>query len=117
VEQLGSMTPEELEAIPSIGSGTVEKILVAVNAYYAQFDQGAEAGSETAEIPVEDLPVELAPETVLNDEESAGAPPLEAESAAAGSGSEAAETGPVPRANQPDEKKEFDTIENSEGLR
>ena len=40
VEQLGSMTPEELEAIPSIGSAIVEKILVAVNGYYAQFEHG-----------------------------------------------------------------------------
>ena len=41
------MTPEELEAIPSIGPKIVEKILVAVNSYYAQF--------ETPEVPVEVL--------------------------------------------------------------
>src|SRR5277367_150828 len=53
VEQLGSMTPEELEAIPSIGPKIVEKILVAVNGYYAQFEPGAEPASEPAEIAVE----------------------------------------------------------------
>src|SRR6202451_4340980 len=42
VEKLGSMTPEELESIPSIGPKIVEKILVAVNSYYAQFEPGAE---------------------------------------------------------------------------
>jgi N utilization substance protein A len=42
VEKLGSMTPEELEAIPGIGPKIVEKILVAVNAYYAQFEPGAD---------------------------------------------------------------------------
>src|SRR5271167_705705 len=43
VEKLGSMTPEELEAIPGIGPQVVEKILVAVNAYYAQFEPGTES--------------------------------------------------------------------------
>ncbi len=56
VEKLGSMTPEELEAIPGIGPQVVEKILVAVNAYYAQFEPGAEAGS--AEAGVEVVPTE-----------------------------------------------------------
>ena len=104
VEQLGSMTPEELEAIPSIGSGIVEKILIAVNGYYAQFEQPV----EMAEIADEALPEdEIAVEEVVTD----------AETLAAGNGSEAAETGHVPGANAPDEKKEFDTIENSEGVR
>jgi N utilization substance protein A len=45
VEKLGSMTPEELEAIQGIGPEMVEKIQQAVNAYYEQFDGGgAEAG-------------------------------------------------------------------------
>ena len=45
VEKLGSMTPEELEAIPGIEPAIVEKILVAVNAYYAQFEQQPARGS------------------------------------------------------------------------
>jgi transcription termination/antitermination protein NusA len=87
VEKLGSMTPEELEAIPGIGPQVVEKILVAVNAYYAQFEPGAEPG------------VELDAEVVL-------APAEEAE---------IEETTPVTAGNLAEEKKEFDTIENSEG--
>jgi len=136
VEQLGSMTPEELEAIPSIGSAIVEKILVAVNAYYAQFEQGAEAASETAEIPAEALSSEavsnaedaesMAEEGVVEvadsgqedaSGESAGAPALEAESGAPNTGPEAAKTSHLSGANEADEKKEFDTIEDSEGVR
>ena len=36
VEKLGSMTPEELEAIPGIEPDIVEKILIAVNSYYSR---------------------------------------------------------------------------------
>jgi N utilization substance protein A len=42
VEKLGSMTPEELEEIQGIGPKMVEKIQLAVNAYYAQFDEPGE---------------------------------------------------------------------------
>src|SRR5580698_4009974 len=54
VEKLGSMTPEELEVIPGIGPTTVEKILVAVNAYYAQFESGGEATAVLEEEVIED---------------------------------------------------------------
>jgi N utilization substance protein A len=112
VEQLGSMTPEELEAIPSIGSAIVEKILVAVNAYYAQFEQGAEAGNETAEIPLEALSreAEIASEEVVVDSTANG-------ESSADAGPEEAKASPVSSANAADEKKEFDTIEDSEGVR
>ena len=47
------MTPEELEVIPGIGPQVVEKILVAVNGYYAQFEPGQQeemvAGPEPSE--------------------------------------------------------------------
>ncbi|MEK7409753.1 MAG: transcription termination factor NusA, partial [Acidobacteriota bacterium] len=51
VEQLGGMTPEQLEAIQGIGPKTVENIQVAVNAYYAQFEEvpPAEAAGGAAE--------------------------------------------------------------------
>src|SRR5712664_139101 len=42
IEKLGSMTPEDLEAIQGIGPKMVEKIQQAVNAYYGQFEAGAE---------------------------------------------------------------------------
>jgi len=38
VEKLGSMTPEELEALPEIGIEAVEQIQLAVNSYYSQFE-------------------------------------------------------------------------------
>src|SRR5690349_8785171 len=38
VEKLGSMTPEQLEEIPGIGDEMVEKIQLAVNSYYGQFE-------------------------------------------------------------------------------
>ena len=38
VEKLGSMTPEQLEEIPGIGPNLVEKIQLAVNNYYGQFE-------------------------------------------------------------------------------
>ena len=120
VEKLGSMTPEELEAIPSIGPQVVEKILVAVNSYYAQFEPGAEAGApneasaegETAP-EAEALPEgEFVAEDVVPESLD-----VSAESAAAVNGSEGAETGQVSGLKASDEKKEFDTIENSEGVR
>ena len=42
IEQLGSMTPEQLEEIPGL-SGEVESIQAAVNNYYGQFEQSGEA--------------------------------------------------------------------------
>jgi N utilization substance protein A len=102
VEKLGSMTPEELEAIPGIGPQVVEKILVAVNAYYAQFEPGAETGgaeavSEALEAPTEELAVEAAPSATPEQ-------------------SETEETASVTAGKSPEEKEEFDTIENSEGV-
>ncbi len=45
VEQLGSMTPEELEEIQGIGPKMVETIQQVVNAYYGQFEAGGEPGN------------------------------------------------------------------------
>jgi N utilization substance protein A len=49
VEALGSMTPEDLELLPGVDAPMIEKILMAVNGYYGQFEQPAEevvAGEE-----------------------------------------------------------------------
>src|SRR5437764_2059377 len=46
VEKLGSMTPEELEEIQGIGPKMVEKIQLAVNAYYGQFEAGVDPSAE-----------------------------------------------------------------------
>ena len=43
VEKLGQMTPEQLQEIPGIGPKMVEKIRLAVNNYYVQFEEAAEA--------------------------------------------------------------------------
>jgi N utilization substance protein A len=44
VEKLGNMTPEQLEEIPDIGENLVEKIQVAVNNYYGQFETADNGG-------------------------------------------------------------------------
>lgn len=50
VERLGEMTPEDLQEIPGIGPKMVEKIRLAVNNYYMQFEEGA-AVEAAAELP------------------------------------------------------------------
>jgi len=121
VEMLGSMTPEDLEAIPGVEPATVEKILVAVNSYYAQFEEGG----ETAEVAGQAIPgagsdEELALAADDSGEQLTGESDLsaasEAESADALNGSEPAQNGHANPTNASDSKKEFDTIENSEGI-
>jgi N utilization substance protein A len=109
VEKLGNMTPEELEAIPGIGPKTVEVIQLAVNAYYAQFEESTGAAEETgepadaaaSEQPVTDASEQPVaddgqpaqePETVTDSGEAgaSGDSPLEAEPSAG----EEAEQGP-----------------------
>ncbi len=107
VEKLGAMTPEELEAIPSIEPDIVEKILVSVNSYYSQF----ETVPETAELPAESEEVSMA-ETV----EAPAEEPLEP----TGNPGVEAVSEPMEPAVEPADgdssasKKEFDTIKNSE---
>src|SRR5450432_4441228 len=48
VERLGSMTPEDLEAVPGLDSGSVPEIQAAVNNYYSQFED-VPADEEVAE--------------------------------------------------------------------
>src|SRR5580693_2590201 len=73
VEKLGSMTPEELELIPGIEPDIVEKILIAVNSYYAQFEQPPPPPPEV--VPPDVVPpdvaqdfAEVAPEEVVPEE-------------------------------------------------
>jgi N utilization substance protein A len=53
VESLGSMTPEDLEALPGIDPETVEAIQTAVNSYYGQFEASEAAPEETGESAAE----------------------------------------------------------------
>ncbi len=53
VERLADMTPEQLEEIPGIGPKMVEKIQVAVNGYYSQFEQPQAAPTEEV-VPAEE---------------------------------------------------------------
>jgi N utilization substance protein A len=106
VEKLGSMTPEDLEAIPEVSQETIEKILVAVNSYYAQF--------EPPPLPVEETVSELA-ETEQADQESAEATGA-AEREAAPFTNESEESGVGAHADSSGKKNEFDTIKNSEGV-
>jgi N utilization substance protein A len=107
VEKLGAMTPEDLEVIPEIGPVVVEKILIAVNSYYAQFEPPAPVVEET----VPELEAEAS--EVIDESNAAlaeAAPSLEALAETIGSG----EPTPVGHTDSSDHKGEFDTIKNSE---
>ena len=75
VEKLGSMTPEQLEEIPGIEQSVVEKIQLAVNNYYSQFDTGEGVAAQ----PTAEPEPEAAPGVEINPEEQA---PLEQASVA-----------------------------------
>jgi N utilization substance protein A len=109
VEKLGSMTPEELEAIPGIEPAIVEKILVAVNSYYAQFEQQTSPAAEV-------VPEETAPPEESGDEFVEPVAQADGDGSTAEPSAEAASVS-VPKAESPDDstvpKKEFDTIKDS----
>ncbi len=100
IEKLGSMTPEELEAIPGIDQESVDQLQMAVNSYYSQFEEqgqaaaapeaaaepgaeAAEAGAEAGGEPPEAL--QAAPEAEIAEQsgtmEDAGSPTQNLESA------------------------------------
>jgi N utilization substance protein A len=82
VEKLGSMTPEQLEAIPGIDPEMVQRIQEAVNNYYGQFEEAlgaSPAGGQQEEMPVP---------------EEAEAPPAETPEAQASEPDGGAETAP-----------------------
>ena len=72
VERLGKMTPEGLQEIPGIGPKMVEKIRLAVNNYYMQFEEGS-AVEAAVELPTESV----APTAELESVEEAPGPPEE----------------------------------------
>jgi transcription termination/antitermination protein NusA len=85
VESLGSMTPEELEALPGIDPETVEAIQTAVNGYYGQFEESVDApaavqpAAETAPEAAAEEPVEAVSEpenesVTIDNAESAESP-------------------------------------------
>jgi len=93
VERLGSMTPEDLEAIEGIGAEMVESIQLAVNSYYGQFEGSVETPPEAAAAPAEAI--------------EASAEPAEAPAEPAAAPAEAAPATPEP-------ENESVTIENTE---
>jgi N utilization substance protein A len=75
VEKLGSMTPEELEEIPGIGPKIVEKIQLAVNNYYRQFEEAMASPPEEAAAPTpKGAPEEVEAPTPEGAPEEAAAP-------------------------------------------
>ena len=109
-----SMTPEELELISGIEPDIVQKILVAVNSYYGQFEQQAPAPEvpevpeipEATEVRVEE-PVDTAGEVGETEIEA----PLAMESTV--NGAPPLETSAEPLEDYSAVKKEFDTIKDS----
>ncbi|HXS95313.1 MAG TPA: transcription termination factor NusA [Candidatus Limnocylindrales bacterium] len=69
IEKLGGMTPEQLQEIPNIDPDTVNELLVAVNAYYAQFEE-PNAGDENPEQNIPD-PLPVSPDMSASEEELA----------------------------------------------
>jgi N utilization substance protein A len=104
VEKLGSMTPEELEDIQGIGPKMVEKIQLAVNAYYGQFEGSAEPGEvEASPGEVGESQIELSPA------ETAAAESVEIAGEVETEEGEASEKGVEPAAS---EATESDTIKD-----
>ncbi|HYL36867.1 MAG TPA: transcription termination factor NusA [Bryobacteraceae bacterium] len=111
VEKLGSMTPEDLEAIAGIDPEVVEKIQIAVNAYYAQFEQPAESAGAPVEETAEAEQSGVLEASEAQNQPEGGEPAPALESAAPESGSN---TPAPPASDSAESKTEFDTIKNSE---
>jgi len=108
VEKLGGMTPEELEAIPGIEPETVEKILIAVNSYYAQFEPPAPVAEE---VVTEEMAA-----SVEGSDGAAGVDEAALEEALpdAETATIASPDGGNSLPDSAAQEKEFDTIKNSE---
>jgi N utilization substance protein A len=118
IEQLGSMTPEQLEEIQDVGPQVVETIQQAVNAYYSQFEEQAaaepvEATAEPAEATAE--PAEVTAEPV----EATAGPAVETETVVEAEPAPQAETAPeeiAPPAVEAESQaaaEQFGTIEDA----
>ena len=103
IEKLGGMTPEQLEEIPDIGLDAVERIQMAVNAYYSQFEEPAAAAVE----PVAEAPAE----------EAAPAEPADAAEPAEELETQAAEgqSGRIEDAGSPSDNSEEATVPEGTG--
>jgi N utilization substance protein A len=106
VEKLGSMTPEELEEIPGIGPKLVEKIQLAVNGYYVQFEDVMEGGPAEGAAAVEPQ----APEELTAEAAAAGMAPVEVVEAAL----EAVSVEQGQAADSAESAVESDTIKDSD---
>jgi N utilization substance protein A len=71
VEALADMTPEQLEEVPGIGPKTVEKIFLAVNAFFAALDAAA-AAEEAGTAAEPELAAEGTAETEMSPERTDG---------------------------------------------
>ena len=111
VEKLGSMTPEELEEIPGIGPKLVERIQIAVNSYYRQYEEVLEGGADEPATPA-------GGEAVAASETVPPAEPANIEAGAAPDGVPAPllaeETPEVVVADESDSAEESDTIKDSD---
>ncbi|HYM11008.1 MAG TPA: transcription termination factor NusA [Bryobacterales bacterium] len=76
VERLSDMTPEQLEEIQGIGPKMVEKIQLAVQSYYAQFDEQAAAGAQAAAASAPEASAEAAAPGAIVLPAEASSPPV-----------------------------------------
>jgi N utilization substance protein A len=108
VERLGEMTPEQLQEIPGIGPKMVEKIRLAVNNYYAQFEEGAAAPSAWPEVSAGSAPVAAAGtgETTSGEEAKEPAEPMETAAAAPEQTESPEGSEPLPADAEREEKQE-----------
>jgi len=77
IEKLGGMTPEQIEEVPGIEPGAIDQILAAVNDYYSQFEEEAEAPAEPPAAEVVEA-VETVESEAVGDVEAAPTEDLEA---------------------------------------
>ena len=114
VDKLGSMTPEQLEEIPGIGSKMVEQIQLAVNAYYSQFDAAPAEGQPAYEESAADVEAPPADDSVgeqaaLEEQAAAEETPAGEDASAGSAGEEHHFSG---GAEHPAETAASDTMEN-----